>query len=359
MRIAILATHFLDYSLNLALELSRSASVMLVVDTRRLVEECDPPQLSAARARIRFVEFRQRNRVERWSYAALASAAIKWFGPDLVIAHEHGHPHISFLQERCAAKAALFLIVHDPAVHAGEDAAFAVKASGEIERQRAQATLLLAHGAWCAATLKRVLQVERPVRAMPHGPIMQPASSPSAPPQVRRGLVFGRMQAYKGLAVLLEAARALDGEGSDFQLVLAGAGPELDRLEAQFRTLPNVEIRNRYLGRAEVIELMQTSAFVLAPYTEATTSGVLAAAFANGRPAIGSRVGGIPDVLIDGVNGQLVEPGDPQSLAAAIRAFPIHSDALWRGAQRTMETTCSWTEAARVILEAHREVGGS
>ncbi|MFN2627197.1 MAG: glycosyltransferase, partial [Gaiellaceae bacterium] len=41
-------------------------------------------------------------------------------------------------------------------------------------------------------------------------------------------------------------------------------------------------------------------------------------AFCRGRPVVGSRAGGIPDVVEDGVNGLLVPPGDPHALAAAL-----------------------------------------
>jgi glycosyltransferase involved in cell wall biosynthesis len=45
---------------------------------------------------------------------------------------------------------------------------------------------------------------------------------------------------------------------------------------------------------------------------------VVIEAFCRGRAVIGTRVGGIPDLVEDGVNGKLVDPGDPAALAEAL-----------------------------------------
>ena len=57
------------------------------------------------------------------------------------------------------------------------------------------------------------------------------------------------------------------------------------------------------------------------PYREIEASGVLALALAHGRPILASQIGGFAETLAEGVHGQLVEPDDPASLAAAMTRF--------------------------------------
>lgn len=89
------------------------------------------------------------------------------------------------------------------------------------------------------------------------------------------------------------------------------------------------------------------------PYHSATQSGVLAAAMGNGRFAVASRVGGIPDTIEHDVNGLLVEPGDAAGLAAALAglaADPVRRRRLQAGARRTAEERLDWAQIAQRIL---------
>ena len=101
------------------------------------------------------------------------------------------------------------------------------------------------------------------------------------------------------------------------------------------------------------ISAIAESDVVVAPYSEASQSGVVAAAFANGRAVIASRVGGLPDFISDGVNGLLVPPSDAGALSKAIQRWAASSDLQTRlndGARLTAETTISWETAARSII---------
>jgi glycosyltransferase involved in cell wall biosynthesis len=161
--------------------------------------------------------------------------------------------------------------------------------------------------------------------------------------------MFGRMEAYKGLGVLLGAMRLLQGTGSKIELRIAGAGPDLDALRQDFEALPFCSIESRFVPREMAIAEFGDAALVVAPYTEASQSGVISAAFANGRPVIASAVGGIPDFVIHGRNGLLVPPNDPRALVDALRtAIGDRSlvDSLSDGAQLTAETDISWSKFA-------------
>ena len=133
-------------------------------------------------------------------------------------------------------------------------------------------------------------------------------------------LFFGRVSPYKGIDVLLEAMPAVFDEFPDQQLVIAGKsanGYELNNnLPEKYKN--NVHIINRYIPEEELLTLISEAKLVVCPYLDATQSGVLMTAFALNTPVIASEVGSFPEFIINGVNGLLVPPANPNELAAAI-----------------------------------------
>ena len=128
---------------------------------------------------------------------------------------------------------------------------------------------------------------------------------------LRLGYVGG-LHEYKGLDDL---ADALDRVRSDPHLLLAGDGPDRERLEQRFGSTAT------FLG---AIPYKQIPAFyheidvlVLPSHTEGLPRVVLEAQ-ATGTPVIATRVGGIPEVVEDGRTGLLCDARDPDCLAAAI-----------------------------------------
>jgi glycosyltransferase involved in cell wall biosynthesis len=71
----------------------------------------------------------------------------------------------------------------------------------------------------------------------------------------------------------------------------------------------------------EVGDLVAAADCVVLPYRSATQSGVVLVAYAGGCPVISTAVGGLPEVVDDGVTGYLVPPEDSAALAAAILRF--------------------------------------
>ena len=147
---------------------------------------------------------------------------------------------------------------------------------------------------------------------------------PAAPPPgPLRLLTVARMNPVKGLGDLIAACALLRDRGLAFRLSLVGDGAERPELEEQVRAL-GLEEQIALLGALPNEQLprlyQEHSLFVLPSHSEGM-GVVLMEALASGLPVVASRVGGIPEVVEDGVDGLLVAPRQPQQLAEAILAL--------------------------------------
>jgi glycosyltransferase involved in cell wall biosynthesis len=137
----------------------------------------------------------------------------------------------------------------------------------------------------------------------------------------------------KDLGTLLEALARLAADGTRFEAVVVGDGPERGELESRARAL-GLDGRVRFLGERRDIErlLPGMDVFVLSSREEGIPNALLEA-MAAGRPAVATAVGGTPEVLRDGETGWLVPARSPQALAAALaEALGRPDEARRRGA---------------------------
>jgi teichuronic acid biosynthesis glycosyltransferase TuaC len=127
----------------------------------------------------------------------------------------------------------------------------------------------------------------------------------------------GNLVALKGHHRVIEALRHLPG----FDLLIVGEGPERHRIE-QLRRRLGLADRVRLLGpvpHAALPEIYNAAdALVLASSREGWPN-VLLEAMACGTPVVAAKVGGIPEVVRDPAAGVLIESGDPQGIAEAVR----------------------------------------
>jgi len=125
-------------------------------------------------------------------------------------------------------------------------------------------------------------------------------------------IVFvGDLRPMKGLDVLLSA---YEGLATDVSLVLIGkTWPDTPT------TLPdNVTVHDRW-PNAAVIEAFRRSSIAVVPSVWAEPFGIVVIeAMAGGSPVVASNVGGIPEIIEEGVSGILVPPSDPSSLRRAL-----------------------------------------
>lgn len=138
--------------------------------------------------------------------------------------------------------------------------------------------------------------------------------------------VVARLESEKGHPTLLDAWPAVLAAQPTATLLIVGEGSRREELEAQARALEIAE-RVVFTGRREDVPAVTAAldVAVLPSYREAQGLVILEA-MALGRPVVATRVGGIPEMVEDGVTGLLVPAHDSQALAAAIvRLLTDHS----------------------------------
>jgi glycosyltransferase involved in cell wall biosynthesis len=130
--------------------------------------------------------------------------------------------------------------------------------------------------------------------------------------------VVARLEPEKGHPTLLEAWPRVLRRVPDAYLLIVGEGSRREGLEAQAREL-RVAHRVVFTGRRDDVPAVTAAldVAVLPSYREAQGLSILEA-MALSRPVVASNVGGIPEMIEDGVTGLLVPPHDAEALAGAI-----------------------------------------
>jgi glycosyltransferase involved in cell wall biosynthesis len=164
------------------------------------------------------------------------------------------------------------------------------------------------------------------ITVAPCGPFSQFADArrASSPPTEclvpRRLLFFGRIVAYKGLDLLLDAYGLLKTTYPDLSLAIYGDG-DLSPYRAAIDGLADVTVENRYIAEDELPGILERSDLIILPYREASQSGVMLLAEAAGLPVVGTPAGGLIEQIIPGVNGLISDAVDAGALATAIGRF--------------------------------------
>ncbi|MEV6985043.1 glycosyltransferase family 4 protein [Sphaerisporangium sp. NPDC051017] len=167
----------------------------------------------------------------------------------------------------------------------------------------------------------------------------------------------GRLHEGKGVDT---AIRAMSLLGADARLVIAGEGPDRERLEKMAADL--VPGRVTFLGRRsreEVLELVRSATALLVPsrWHENQPMTILEA-FSCGVPVIGTAVGGIGELITDGATGRLVPPEVPMELASAALALlrdPQKSLSMGRSARMTANARFSPERHMSALGEIYAE----
>lgn len=174
-------------------------------------------------------------------------------------------------------------------------------------------------------------------------------------------VIAGRLEEQKGHDLLFEALSKLVKAGLDFTLVVAGEGSRRHWLEQQALSL-GLSPRVQFVGQVEDVGgLLAAADAVLLPSRWEGLPLVLLEAMARARPVVATAVGGVSDVLEDGVTGTLVPPNDVEALAEALAGLQRKSDRAWRmgrTAAGLVHERYTWRAVAEDFESVYDEVLG-
>lgn len=211
---------------------------------------------------------------------------------------------------------------------------------GRVLRAADRANYRLADRVVGCAEAVTAAAVHRGAPADRTGTVPLGVSLPADPPPLPRRpevLLLGRFDPRKGHLALIAALPTVLAAVPDSRFRLCG--PSASPVEQRTRAAVTRAVAAAGVGSAveigdatPVAETMGPAAVVVVPSTSEGLPNVVMEAFAYGRPVVATSVGGIPEVVIDGVTGWLVPPGDPGALAAAlIEALTDPAEARRRG----------------------------
>jgi glycosyltransferase involved in cell wall biosynthesis len=241
-----------------------------------------------------------------------------------------------------------------------EAVAPSVVAALEMTVQRLRGTLLKGIRTFVSPSrfLRRKLEefgwpVDR-IRVVPNG--LDPARFEPAGGPGTGFLYAGRLSREKGLPTLLRAVERVP----EARLVVAGTGPSEEELRGSAGD--RVEFVG-HLERSELLKRIRSARAVILP-SEWYENAPIAAleALACGVPVVASRIGGNPEIVRDGENGLVFEPGDSEGLAerlASLAADPALAHRLGGRGREIVEREYSLSAQVEGMLAILEEVASS
>jgi glycosyltransferase involved in cell wall biosynthesis len=182
---------------------------------------------------------------------------------------------------------------------------------------------------------------------------LQPFAVPPAPlPQPTVALFIGVLEPYKNIDGLAAAWRLARPQA---ELRIVGKGTRTDVVASLVRD--GLATWQPELSTDEIVRALDEASILLLPSRSEGMGRVVIEAQLRGRPVLGSNVGGIPDLVTDGVDGVLTEP-DPPSLAAALALLDDRAELerlaanARRAGERWLVSPDDYAERMRELVES-------
>jgi glycosyltransferase involved in cell wall biosynthesis len=185
---------------------------------------------------------------------------------------------------------------------------------------------------------------------------LEPFLGPVQPlPERPQALFVGVLELYKNVDGLAEAWRLAAPAVPGARLRIVGSGARTDVVERLLADLPEQTTWTNRLETAEVAVALDASTALVLPSRSEGMGRVVVEALCRGRPVVATRVGGIPDLVRDGENGLLVEPGDTRALADALVRILGNRELAERFGARARESVEPWLATPQEYAARLRE----
>lgn len=169
-------------------------------------------------------------------------------------------------------------------------------------------------------------------------------------------IITRRLVEKNGVIYLARAVPHIDNTGLRF--IVIGDGPERKKIENEFRK--NCGDRVVFTGNKphdEIIDYYSAADFSILPSLMEATSISGLEAMSSGLPIVGTRVGGIPELIKNGENGYLCNPADPHDLADKINLLLAgNMKALGANSRRMVENEFSWSRIGEKTIDSYEMI---
>ncbi len=212
----------------------------------------------------------------------------------------------------------VIVTIHDAVQHKGEESALTDYIRDWCISKADLVTVLSNH---VANILRLDPKFKKPMQVVADGLVMHRKSALAARsyPSHRpiKILFHGRIHAYKGLDILLNAMLLLQSKGKNYSLTIAGSG-ELGGHKDKIKMLNHISVKNHFLSDDELSHLLVEHDVSVLPYIEASQSAVALDALWAALPAVATPVGALPQQFNDGFDALLTTKIDAASIADAL-----------------------------------------
>jgi glycosyltransferase involved in cell wall biosynthesis len=356
MRITIIAFAYLEYTIELANALSKTERVLLIIPQKKsgaLLELINP------RVDTVVMNFPRIRSPRNLYYVLKTVKRLHTFKPHVI--HFQG----GFLWYNAAlpflGNCPLVTTIHDPNVHIGDWQSRKMVLFKPNSLAVLYSRRLIVHGKDIKdAFLKAKCIKSEQISVIPHGEfsIYNRWITDTVNEENNLVLFFGRIWEYKGLEYLIDAEPYISKEIPNLKIIIAGVGEPIDKYLDRIKNPEHFLIYNYFVPNNMVAWLFQKTSLVVLPYVECSQSGVIPLAYSFGKPVVATRVGSIPEIIENDMNGLLVPPKDSRQLAGAVIDL-LKNDSkrkmLGKNGHQKMKNEFSWDRIAQMTIDVYRD----